>query len=45
MWELDLIADVALELLDGDDVVGGDFVLLAAGGNDCVHSLDPSCIC
>ena len=35
--ELDLGADLALDLLDGDDVIGGDFVLLAARRSDCVH--------
>ena len=43
--ELDLVAHVALELLDGDNIVGGDLVLLAARVNDCVHVITyPSCI-
>ena len=33
----DLVALIALDLLDGDDIVGGDLVLLAARVNDCVH--------
>ena len=35
--EGDLVALFALDLLDGDDIVGGDLVLLAARVNDCVH--------
>lgn len=31
------LALIALDLLDGDDIVGGDLVLLAARVNDCVH--------
>lgn len=37
--ELDLGTGLALDLLDGDDVIGGDFILLAASRNDCVHIL------
>ena len=37
--KLDLGANLALDLLDGDNVIGGDLVLLAAGVNDCVHVL------
>src|SRR4051794_33607746 len=35
--ELDLGARLAGQLLDEDDVVLGDFVLLAARANDCEH--------
>ena len=37
--ELDLGTGLALDLLNGDDVIGGDFILLAARRNDCVHVL------
>ena len=35
--KLDLGADLALDLLDVQEVIGGDLILLAAGCNDCVH--------
>src|SRR5262249_15892139 len=39
--ERDLRADVAVEALDLVGVAGSDFVLLAAGLDDCVHLRTP----
>lgn len=40
----DLVALIALDLLDGDDIVGGDLVLLAAVLTIAYMFTCPSCI-
>src|SRR5437660_7629905 len=41
LGELDDVAELALDLLDGDPLIGGDPVLLAARLDDCEHRSCP----